>query len=518
MTKRVKLTKEAREQNLKIYSEYGSSGLKHWMGRVDEEWLRQLATPEKRIKVYQEMRDNDPTVGSVLYAMDMLVRQVEWTVEPAGKDAVYQEQAKFVEECMDDMSHTWQDMISEILSMWVHGWSYHEIIYKKRDGNYLQAKGEVADEDKDEGNADKRRVAKAKDEDESDTSRSKYNDGRIGWRKIPARAQETLDHWELDKSGGIKGLWQNPPTGELVFIPIEKALLFRTATTKGNPEGRSILRNSFRPWFFKKRIEEIEGIGIERDLAGLPVIYAPASIMATGATGAESSTYTELKKIVRNIRRDEQEGIVMPGDRDEKGNPMYELKLINSGGSRQFDTNSIIGRYDQRITMTMMADFILLGQQKVGSFALASSKTELFAVALGTYLDAVATVFNNYAIPRLFALNGMQTDKLPKIAHGDIESQDLVELGDFITKLTAAGAPLFPDKALEDRLRQMAKLPPKAEDADGSGAAGSIDWDAEAAAASQEDSPDEPPEGEGGGVEPGEERPVKKTKARKKTR
>lgn len=52
-------------------------------------------------------------------------------------------------------------------------------------------------------------------------------------------------------------------------------MLFRTESVKDNPEGRSILRNAYRSWYFKRRIQEIEAIGIERDLAGLPVIHAP---------------------------------------------------------------------------------------------------------------------------------------------------------------------------------------------------------------------------------------------------
>lgn len=33
-----------------------------------------------------------------------------------------------------------------------------------------------------------------------------------------------------------------------------------------DPEGKSILRNAYRSWYFKKRIQEIEGIGIEATL------------------------------------------------------------------------------------------------------------------------------------------------------------------------------------------------------------------------------------------------------------
>jgi hypothetical protein len=52
-------------------------------------------------------------------------------------------------------------------------------------------------------------------------------------------------------------------------------MLFRTKSRKGSPEGKSILRNAYRSWYFKRRIQEIEGIGIERDLAGFPTLTAP---------------------------------------------------------------------------------------------------------------------------------------------------------------------------------------------------------------------------------------------------
>ena len=48
----------------------------------------------------------------------------------------------------------------------------------------------------------------------------------------------------------------------------------------------------------------------------------------------------------------------------------YDLKLLSTGGRRQFDTNAIIARYDARIAMSCLADFILLGHDKVGTLAL----------------------------------------------------------------------------------------------------------------------------------------------------
>ena len=91
-------------------------------------------------------------------------------------------------------------------------------------------------------------------------------------QKIPK--QGYICPWEYDDSDNLIGMTQQPPPDYGLFtIPMSKAMLFRTESVKDNPEGRSILRNAYRSWYFKRRIQEIEAIGIERDLAGLPVIH-----------------------------------------------------------------------------------------------------------------------------------------------------------------------------------------------------------------------------------------------------
>ena len=144
-----------------------------------------------------------------------------------------------------------------------------------------------------------------------------------------------------------------PPSYSTFTIPIDKALLFRTKSRKNNPEGKSILRNAYRSWYFKRRIQEIEGIGVERDLAGYPVIYAPEGYDIWSEDEAATAIRASLEGMVRSVRRDESEGLVLPYG--------YELKLLSTGGARQFDTNAIINRYDTRIAMTVLADFILSG-------------------------------------------------------------------------------------------------------------------------------------------------------------
>ena len=751
-------------------SEIGTTGLVTYGGQISEEHLRQLAGT-RGIKTFAEMRDNDDTVGAILFIIDKLLRNVEWHVEPSDKSEEAKRVADFIDSCTKDMEHSWGDMISEILSMLPFGWSTLETVYKVRSG--------------------------------LDTTNpsyySEYNDGMVGWRKLPIRSQETLESWEFNEWGDTIAMNQLPPLGGIRRIPANKFLLFRTQSYKNNPMGRaldpqtpiitpngwmilddlqvgdkvfdekgcvryitgrvdwddrpcyklifndgssiiadenhqwvthsandryqgrslqlrttseiansiktsmgtsnysipwasaldypeqahildpyyvglwlgdgtslcsdischaddaeetrnelqklgwkvevkqngdpnsngrvlsvqndekwssrnpqsllrslnlisnkhipesylrgsisqrlallaglmdsdgtvdqfgccsfsntnmnliagveelvrslgcsaysrlhkkangvthkkdgwevnfkpifvpfrlkrkidkikdmrhrqnhyivsarpvrprrtvcievdspshlflagesmipthnSILRNAYRPWFFKKRIEEVEGIGIERDLAGLPVAGVPAEILASNASAEQKATLSAIKRLVTNIRRDEQEGVVFPLVYDESGNKLYTLDLLSTGGTRQFDTNSIITRYSKAIAMTVLADFIFLGQTKVGSYALSSDKTDMFSASLGAWLKSIAEVFNKQAIPRLMKLNNIDRKYWPKLVPSDIEKENVSEFCDNIYKLVGVGA-LMPDDSVDQRIRHLLSLAP----------------------------------------------------------
>lgn len=401
-----------------------------------EEFLRELQGV-RGVQAYQEMADNDSTIGAILFAIEMLIRQCEFHIEPASQDPADVAAAEFVESCMDDMERTWADTLSEIVSFLTYGWSYHEIVYKRRCGKTS-----------------------------SPITNSKYDDGLIGWRKLPIRSQDTLYGWEYAPgTDDLTGMTQNPPPdfGEIT-IPLEKALHFRTRARKDNPEGRSILRTAYRDWYFKKRLCEIEAYGIERDLAGFPVLYAPPEMDIWNPNDQDAvEALSRAEYIVSSIRRDAREGLVLPGKAADGSQNGWELQLLTSGSRRQFDTNAIIDRYNKQIATSVLADFVMLGQQQVGSFALADSKTKIFALAIGTYLDIICEVFNIQGIPRLIDLNGDHFKGIsgyPTMEHGDIEDTDLMAFSTFIKDMIGAGI-LEPDESLEDEVRRVGGLPEK---------------------------------------------------------
>ncbi len=754
-------------------NELGRTGVNRYGGLFYEEFLPELRGLNG-VRVYEEMANNDSTVGAILFAIKNLIRQASWSVQPASKDDADILAAEFVESCLHDMQATWTDTISEILSFLTYGWSVVEIVYKRRMG---RKKSSHID--------------------------SKFDDGLIGWQKLPIRAQASLYQWEYDSHDNLTAFIQMPaPSFKIIRIPIEKILLFRTESHKDNPEGRSILRNAYRCfdedteiltregwkrgkelsgaeelatlnpktkrleyqkptafqkykhtgqiyhftskfldirvtgehrlwvdkhdgrgfdfvtakdaklycefmryadwaaedvatyqlkehitrfapygheqqriehsakeismddwaafmalylaegctyqkpsgqkivvisqkaeraeiicnllnklpfhyykhkngdmidfelcnaqlydelkqygkasekfipqylketsarqlriflewyqfgdgstvgamaqgyegtpmifttsrhmaddlqeialkagfeaqiscdferkhsfgkkplykvslgkrrlhrakskkleeydgevwcpttangivyvrrngkpcwigncWYFKKRIEEIEGIGIERDLAGFPVLTAPDGVDIWSPSNA--GLLAMCNDFVSNIRRDAMEGLTIPAG--------WKLELLSTGGARQFDTTKIIERYDTRIAMTALADFLFLGHERTGSWALSSDKTELFSMAIGAYLDIICETFTRKAIPQLIDLNAKHFPKIsgyPSLIHGDIETADLAKLGAFLKDMTGIGL-ISPDDELENYLREQASLPTKIEE------------------------------------------------------
>lgn len=414
------------------FMELGATGLRRSAGYLDEEFLPQLRG-RKAVQVFKEMSDNDPIVGSLLFTMTNLIRNIEWTVKPGGKSPEDAKAAEFLESCRDDMTNPFSDFITEVLTMLSYGWSWHEVVYKRRGGMWQK---------------DPKR-------------RSKHTDDMIGWRKMPIRAQETLLRWVFDDSGDVQAMIQlAPPIYRQTTLPIERSLLFRYKHYKGSPEGISMLRNAYRPWYMKKRLEEFEAVGIERDLAGLPVVKVPAEMLRSRPGTEQARALEAFKKMVKSVRRDEQEGVVFPMayDQDTK-QPLYSFELMGGGGGRAFNTDAIIKRYEERILMSVLADFILVGHQSVGSYSLHTDKTGIFRTALNAVAKNIADTLNRYAVPRLFMVNGWKPDVLPYFEPNDVDSPDIAQLAQFMSAMSGTGVTWFPDGDLENFVREAARLP-----------------------------------------------------------
>ena len=386
-------------------------------GLRQDEFVVQLRG-RQGIKKYREMSENDSVIGAILTAMTMMLRSVEWRVEGQSKDAT--DYVHSVMHGMDDKS--WEEFLADVLTMLQYGFSLFEMVPRRDD------------------------------------------DGMIRMKKLAGRAQYTIDRFETKENGDIQGVWQ-VASQKNVYIPYPKLLHFRTTSIANEPSGRSVLRSAFTDWRAQNNIKYFEGVGIERELNGLPVVRIPSEFMSADASDSQKALFNQMKIIARDVKRNEQGYIILPSDRyaDEDGkltnNLMVEFDLIASKGTRDINTGEVIIRYQQAIARSVMADFVMLGANDRGSFALSKSKADLFLRALEGYADTIAAQLNRKLLPYLWELNGMNKTDMPKLVRGRVAPVDLEELGQYIQRLALSGVDLFPDDNLDKHLRDVAGLP-----------------------------------------------------------
>jgi len=394
-----------------ITNDLGWSGLETRYGRPSDDFLTEW-TGDNKVKKITEMLKNSAPVGALRMAIEMPVRQIDWTF--SSEDGDDDPRLDLLRESLANLSHSWNDHIVSALLFPHYGWSMFTLNYE--------------------------RVG-----------------GRLLWRKFKELGQETVWEWHFDMSdGGLLGLTQKP---HLVatsqgMIPIERMLIYRFRYNRNHPEGESMLRPAYIPYYFASNMQQTEAISLERIFSGMPVITPPMNTdMTVGGTN-----YNAAHATVRNIRNDEQAGVVMPAPVGEGENDAWKLELLSTGGGTGLpNMGDVISRYEKRILTTALAQFIILGQDKVGALSLSTDQTNFFQLALNAVADIIAETFTRFAIPRLMELNGLDAAGL-QLDHSPAGDTDLGELGEFLQKVMPN---LTWDAGDEVWLRSVANLPDK---------------------------------------------------------
>lgn len=428
-----------------INSELSTIGLKASQGYILEESHVELRWPKCK-ETYRDMR-RDPIIASATQTIRSFIRNAIYDVivDEQNPTKEQQDQIDFIKSCMGDMDVPFKDVIQESLSILDYGFSVHEKVFK-----YRNKKGKF---------------------------KSRFEDGKVGWAKLPIRSQDSIEKWIFDVYGReLQEVEQdlhsvansyNPDKpydgfkNKKIRIPRKRFLHFRHNVERNNPEGNSPLKSCYIPWRYKKQIEEYQAAGISRDLGGLPVLRLPPEYMSDDAPEDKKAVYRYFQDVIRNIHANEQAGLILPQFVDpETKTEMFTFELISTNGGKMYDTVAIINNYENKILMTYLADVLKLGQDASGSFALSDNKTNLLAVGIKSVIEEILQEFNNDLIPQTLTLNGWE-DKgdFPKIVVEDLDERDLEPLGKFIQQVVSVGA-METDEDMSDFLRETIGAPP----------------------------------------------------------
>ena len=278
-----------------------------------------------------------------------------------------------------------------------------------------------------------------------------YNeqDGYLHLRKLAPRDQTTIEEIEVGEDGGLKAVRQAAPAlsaarggiPQARRIPVESLVFYCVGRDGADWYGTSVLRQAYRPWFFKDRLERIGVQIVERNGMGVPV--------ATVGNGVD---HDMVDQALANFRAGASAFAKFPEGVD--------FKLVGVSGST-VDPLPQIKHYSQQISKALAQGFQDLGHD-TGARSLGETFLKVALRASQEIADLIADTFTEHVIRDLVELNFGEGTPYPVlspgdiVANGDTDSAVLVDL---------AGAGLItPDQGLEKHLRAQHGLPELAED------------------------------------------------------
>ena len=104
-----------------------------------------------------------------------------------------------------------------------------------------------------------------------------------------------------------------------------------------------------------------------------------------------------------------------------------------------------------------------LGQDSVGSYSLADSKSSLVAMAIESRLKEIQDVLNKDLMVQLFELNGWSTEELPEFVYGDLDEVDLDKFSQAIQRIKA-NALIAPTAGNVNYIAEVLGLPDRVEE------------------------------------------------------
>lgn len=274
----------------------------------------------------------------------------------------------------------------------------------------------------------------------------KYNptDGRLWLRKLGPRSQTTIEEITVGPDGGLAGIRQAPPAlsswrggiPQPVKIPVDHLVFYCVGKDGADWHGTSVLRQAYRPWFFKDRYERLAAQIVERNGMGVPVAYAEP--------GADRQA---LETALSNLRAGASSYIVAPAG--------SKIELMGVSGST-VDPLPHIKQCREQISKALAQGFQDLGHDS-GARSLGEVFLETALRASQEVADLIADTFTEHVIRDLVELNFGEGTPYPTLSPGDIVTGRSLD-DKVLVDLATAGL-ITPDDPLEAYLRKKKGLP-----------------------------------------------------------
>ena len=382
-----------------------SAGSAWWTSLDDTEETPELRWPLS-VHVFDRMRRTDAQVQSVLRAVTLPVRRTTWRVDPNGaRDEVVDQIASDLG--LPIVGVTEQPTRSRVRFSWP---AHLRMALLMLPFGHMYFEQVVRIDDR----------------------------GRVRLRKLGPRMPRTLTAVNVADDGGLVSIEQAVGAGKAV-IPVDRLTAYVHDREGGNWLGSSLLRPAYKHWLLKDRLLRVQTQSIERNGMGVPV-YG-------GAPGEED--LSDGLAMAKAMRAGDNSGAATPNG--------ASLELKGVSGTLP-DADPAIRYHDEQSARAVLAHFLNLGTE-TGSWALGSTFADFFVLSLQALGEQIADVATQHIVEDLVDWNWGPDEPAPRIVFDEIGSQ--YEATALALKALVDAGILFPDRILEESVRQMFRLPAK---------------------------------------------------------
>jgi hypothetical protein len=300
------------------------------------------------------------------------------------------------------------------------------------------------------------------------------SDGTIVFADLQHRPQYTIQWWDKPtEQSPLMGLVQQTRMGNRYYLPRERLLYCVDDTLTDEPSGMGMIRHVISHVERVQRYEQLEGVGYETDLRGIPYGRAPiAKLKAYAISAGKGPAWVEqqleaLTKFSDSHVRTAELGLVLDSSPyfDKEGHPssvpQWSLDLLKGDGAPLEQVAAAINRVNLEIARVIGCEFMMMGGSggQSGNRAMHEDKTDQFGNLIQSTLGEIAGYARNDLARPLIALNGLDPDTdTPTLLPGSVATEQVSQVAQSLLFLAQAGAPLMPGDPAIDQIRARLHL------------------------------------------------------------
>lgn len=394
------------DKNLKIQLDhiYGDSGTTRYSGYFDTD-ENVLWRDDTRADTVDKMRKTDGAVAALLRSIKAPILSTEWEVFSYDDSPLGEQIRLDIEQQV--FKGDWFSFLRESLCFLEFGFYVFEKVWK-------------------------------------------IENGKVVLDYLAPRIPHSIDRWQIQGKNGqwARGIVQYIETDEFsglasIEIPEKKLLILTNDKEGDNYAGESILRACYPHWRYKEMLYRISAIAADRFGVGTPAVYLPQDYGADDKNAAN--------EMGENMRSSDKGYITLPFG--------YDAKILTPGnGGILGNIESMIEHHNRMILTSVLTQFLGLGGENSGSYALSEDQSSFFLRFVEDKARYFATAYNQQVIKDIVDYNYGEQEWYPELRFSPIGTKSIENLANTYKALVDSGL-LEVDADVKKWIRTAFNLP-----------------------------------------------------------